>query len=123
MTKTLRNGSSVPAGPACWACFEAYDKGGWVEDFPSWSDLCLELVGNDDLSNDFQKTVDLVTGAKKRDFNDQTVRLLTRTGTRITSKYVLLRGSALDAATGGLGPKPLKLTLQSIPSEDGGENQ
>ena len=113
----------VPNGPACWACYEAYDKGGFAEEFPTWADLCQACVVDHDLESTFEKVVDIVEGRAEKDFNEQKVELVTRTGCRVVSRYILLKGPSLEKATQGVNPKDLKLHISTIVGEDGSESQ
>ncbi len=90
------------------------------KDYPTWTDLC-QATTDAGFRTAFQNVVKIVAGTRAKDFNEQRVEMVTTTGSRVLSKYVLLRGATLDAATRNMSPKALKLPMHSVPGEDGSD--
>lgn len=111
----------VPTGPACASCYEAFDKGGWAEDY-EWSALCVAVAADDALRAEFEKTVSIVKGLTQREYN-QSVELRKQTGSRVVSRYLLLKGTTLEQTLQGATAKDLGLQMSSIPGEDGSDAQ
>ena len=98
-------------------CWDAYNKGGYAEEM-EWPELCMNCKGDEDIDAEFDGVAQAVAGKAERDVNQQEVAMVSRTGSKVTSKYVLIKGTALEKLTGGCASSSLGIQMSSVPGED-----
>ena len=105
------------------ACYDAYAKGGFSNDFGDWNGLCHAMKVNLETREEFAEVKAVLAKEIDPVINPQQVHLVSRTGVAVTSEYYLLKSDALDNVMRGVSLKDAELSLQSIPGEDGQEGQ
>ena len=112
----MKDGSTLPAGNACEACYITYSR---AFGLMTWEGCAEKAAGDAAFAEEFQNAK-LVLGGKPKDFNDAEVRSTTRMGCRVERSYIMLDEKTFHSQF-GLTPKEVALPIDTLIDPDGNE--